>query len=103
MAANLPTNATIEIEGAKTYFDWVSETSGGLFFPSVLFGIFIILFMSLKAGTSAGKAFAGSAFVCMVASILLTALGWMASKFMYATILLTAIGVVWSYLEGKNE
>jgi hypothetical protein len=103
MATILPSNATVEIEGAKTYFDWVSEASGGAFFPSMLFGIFIILFMNFKAGTSNGNAFVGSAFICMIAGIFLTALGWMSSKFMYATILLVAIGAVWAFLEGKNE
>lgn len=101
MATQLPTNTTIT--GGKTYFDWVQQISDGKFFPSFLFGIFIILFMLFKSGTTNGKAFAGSAFIVMVTSILLTTLGWMSNGYMYATIILTAIGVVWSFLEDKVE
>lgn len=101
MATQLPTNTTIT--GGKTYFDWVQQISDGKFFPSFLFGIFIILFFMFKTTTSNGKAFAGSAFLVMVMSILLTTLGWMASSYMYATIVLTAVGVVWSFLEDKVE
>jgi hypothetical protein len=103
MPATLPTNANVTIEGAKTYFDWVQEVSNGSFFPSILFGLFVIMFMMFKAFSSNGKAFAGSSFICMIMAILLTTLGWMRSSYMYATIILTALGVVWSYLEDKVE
>lgn len=101
MPTTLPTNATIT--GGKTYFDWVQSASDGKFFPSFLFGIFIILFMMFKSGTSTGKAFVGSSFIVMVISILLTTLGWMNNGYMYATIILTAVGAVWSFLEDKTE
>jgi hypothetical protein len=103
MATKLPTNATVEIEGAKTYIDWVQEVSNGIFMPAMLLGIFIILFMSLKATTTNAKAFSGASFICMIAGILLTAIGWMASKFMYAAIIVTAIGAIWAYLDDKTE
>jgi hypothetical protein len=101
MAAQLPTNASIT--GTKSYFDWVQNVSEGIFFPSFLFGLFVIMFMSFKAGTSNGKAFVGSSFICMIIGILLTTLGWMAKEYMYATIILTAIGAVWSYLDDSFE
>jgi hypothetical protein len=101
MPSTLPTNSTIT--GGKTYFDWVQEVSNGKFMPSILFGIFVILFMLFKTVTSNGKAFVGSAFICMVTSIFLSTLGWMAPSYMYATIILTAIGSVWAFLEDKQE
>ena len=103
MPHNLPTNATVNITGAKTYFDWVQEVSDGSFFPSILLGLFVILFMILRVGTSNGKAFVGASFISMILSILLTTLGWLAPMYMYIAIVLTAIGAVWAYMDNTFE
>jgi len=103
MAAMLPTNETVNITGVKSYFDYVQTVSSGSFFPMILFGLFIIMFMIFKAGTSGGKAFVGSSFIIMVFSIILTALSWLAPMYMYMTIVMTAIGVVWAYADGLTE
>jgi len=103
MASILPTNATINITGAKSYFDWVQEVSEGNFFSMILLGLFVILFMILRGGTSNGKAFVGASFIIMVLSILLTTLGWLAPMYMYIAIIITAIGAVWSYMDNAIE
>ena len=103
MPSTLPTNATVNITGAKSYFDWVQEVSDGSFFPAILLGLFIIIFMLFRAGTTNGKAFVGTAFICMVLSILLVTLGWLAPMYMYILIVLTAIGAVWAYTDNIIE
>ena len=103
MAAKLPTNATQNITGAKTYFDWVQDVSGGHFFSAILLGLFVIFFMIFRSGTSNGKAFLGSSFICMILSIFLVMLGWLYSGYMYMLIVLTAIGIVWAYLDDTLE
>jgi hypothetical protein len=99
----LPTEANITIEGAKTYLDWVQSASNGSFFLSILFGLFIILFVIFKGFSSNGKAFFGASFISMVICIMLSILGWISSGIMYGIIILTAIGLIWAYLEDKNE
>ena len=99
MVTKLPTNSTVEITGFKSLADWVQEASGGIFFPAMLFGMFVIFFMMLKSNYTSGKAFAGTSFVCMIIGIMLSVLGWLSSGYMYALILMTAFGVVWAYLE----
>lgn len=103
MTIVLPTNATTEIVGGKTFIDWVQEASNGLFMPSMLVGIFVILFSLLRLNTSNGKAFVGSSFICMVFAIIFSTLGWLSPGYMYASIIITAIGAVWSYMDNKVE
>lgn len=103
MATKLPTEANVSIEDAKTFFDYISEASGGKFFNGILFGIMVILFMLFRGGTSNGKAFVGSTFICMLMSILLRTLGWVSNGIMYTFILLTGVGVVWAYLEDRFD
>ena len=103
MVSTLPINASANITGAKTYFDWVQDVSNGNFFQSILLGLFVIFFMLFRIGTTNGKAFVGSSFIIMVFSILLTTLGWLAPMYMYAAIVLTAIGAVWSYMDNSFE
>jgi len=103
MAAILPTNATTNITDVKTYFDWVQEVSNGNFFPAILLGLFVIIFMMFRAATTNGKAFVGASFIIMAMAILLTTLGWLAPTYMYITIIITAIGAVWSYMDNALE
>ena len=99
----LPTDASVNITGAKTYIDWVQEASEGSFISAILLGLFVIIFMLLRATTNNGKAFVGSSFICMIFAILLTTLGWLAPMYMYILIVMTAIGAAWAYLSDANE
>lgn len=103
MATKLPTQTNVTIEDANTFFKYISEASNGLFFNSMLFGIFIILFMMFRATTSNGKSFAGSSFICMILAILLRVLEFTSTGIMYTFILFTGIGAVWAYLEEGFE
>jgi hypothetical protein len=99
----LPTQTNTTIEDVTSFFDYISEASSGLFFNSMLFGIFIILFMMFRGSTSNGKSFAGSSFICMILSIIFRVLGWTSTGIMYTFILFTGIGAVWAYLEEGFE
>ncbi|WP_298753572.1 hypothetical protein [uncultured Arcobacter sp.] len=99
----MPTNATEQVTGIYTYFKWVQETSAGQFFLWILFGLFILFYLSIKQYTSNGRAFLASSFFCMAISAILTVLQLLNSMYAYAFILLTGIGVVWSYLENRVE
>ena len=99
----LPTDASVNITGAKTYIDWVQEASEGSFIPAILLGLFVIIFMLLRATTNNAKAFLGTSFICMIFAILLTTLGWLAPMYMYILIVMTAIGAAWAYLSDANE
>ena len=99
----LPTNASTNITDMRTYFSWVSETSSGVFFPSVLFGVFIILFMMFRSSQTNGKAFLGASFLCMIFSVMLSVLGWLSPSYMYVAIVLTALGGAWAWLDDSSE
>jgi hypothetical protein len=104
MPSILPTNATQNITGMKSYVDYlVNDVASGWIFPPILFGLFIIIFMLFKGNSTNGKAFAGTSFIIMVFAILLSVLNWLAPMYMYATIVMTGIGAVWAYLENANE
>jgi hypothetical protein len=104
MGVILPTNATNNITGFYSLGQYVQEASGDIFFPAILFGLFIILFVITKSMIiTNGKSFVGSSFIIMILGIMLSTLGFLAPKFMYITIIMTAVGAVWAYVEGKTE
>lgn len=98
----LPNQATTNITDTYTYMKWVQETTDGYFFPSILFGLFIIIFVMLRPSSSNGKALLGSSFIIMVISIMLATLGFLSSGYMYASIIITAISAVMAYLENTE-
>ena len=104
MPTILPNNATNNITGFYSYSQWIQEASNGYFFPAVLLGLFVIIFMTIK-GTfvSIGKSFAAASFFIMVISIFMGVLGFLNPSFIYISIVLVAIGGIWAYVEGKNE
>jgi hypothetical protein len=104
MATRLPINATENVTDGYTLFKYINnDASGGKFMPSILFTLFIILFVMMKGFMSTAKAFVGTSFICMVSAIMLTTLGFLSSTYMYITILMVAIGAVWAYLEDRIE
>ena len=104
MAKTLPINATENITNGISLFRYVNnDASAGKFMPSMLFTLFIILFVMLKGSLSTAKAFVVTSFLTMVSAIMLTTLGFLAPMYMYVTILMTAIGAVWAYLDNTYE
>ena len=99
----LPTNATTNITGMYTLFQYIqTDLTGGWFFLMMLLALFIIVFISLK-GYSNSRAFAGAAWLNMILSIILRTVGFIDNKWMYLSIILVAVSAVWLHLEGAQR
>jgi len=98
-------NYTLPIDANVTniyeLFGYVQTVSEGVFFPFILFAIFITTFISLKQYENS-RAFAGAAFLNLVLSIILSVLNLLSSKFMYISIILVSISAIWLYLENAR-
>ena len=95
MAPNLITNATTNVTGMHTMFQYVGEVAP-FFFIGILFALLIILFVIFKASSpySNSRPFAASSFFVMVLGILFRVMGFIQNKWMYIFITITAIGAV---------
>ena len=103
VASQLITNATNNITGMYTIFQYVQEVSVN-FFPMILFALFIILFVIFRGGsTSNSKPFAVASFFTMVMSIMFRALSFIDNKWMYVSITIVAISVVWLHLDNAQS
>jgi len=103
-APELITNATVNVTGMYTFFQYVQEVSSNWFFPSILLGLFIILFVIFRgASTSNSKPFATSSFFIMILSILFRVLGFIENKWMYASITIMAFSILWLHLSNTKE
>lgn len=102
MTPPLITNATNNVTGMYTIFQYVQEASGNIFFPLVLFGLFIILFVIFRGNsTSNSKPFAASSFFIMIMSILFRTLGFIQNKWMYLCITIMAVSMVLLHLSNS--
>jgi len=72
----------------------------GLFFPVILFVVWIISFVSLMH-YSTSRAFAFSSFFVSILSTFLAVIDLIAPKWMYLSIFMSAIGLVWLKLDDK--
>lgn len=90
-----------ETAGFYEIFGYVGRTATeGLFWPVILFVVWIVSFMALKQySTSRAWTFA-SAF-CSILSIIMAVLDYISPKWMYLVIFLTLIGFVWLKLEDE--
>jgi len=103
-APQLITNATVNVTGMYTLFQYVQEVSDNWFFPLVLFGILIIMFVVLRGTSySNSKPFGVACFFTMILSILFRVMGFLSNKWMYIFITLMAASVVWVYLENSAQ
>ena len=76
MSYIMPTNATINVTGMYSLFQYIqTDLTGGWFFLMVLFALFIIVFISLK-GYSSSRAFTGASWLNMILSIILRTIGF---------------------------
>jgi glycerol-3-phosphate acyltransferase PlsY len=88
-----------ETSGFYEIFGYVGrEATGGLFWPVMLFAIWIIVFLAVKQ-YSTSRAWTLASFFCAFLSIPLAVLNYIAPKWMYLSIFLTLIGFVWLKLE----
>lgn len=100
MATALPTGANIT--GLYSFFQYVQLISDDWFFILILFGIFVIMFISMKAYSSS-KAFITSSFFCMILAILLRTIGFISNKWMYLLIIMVALGVAWNHITNSQS
>ena len=84
--------------GFYEYFNYVNVVSTGLFFPVMMFVIWIIAFFALKQYSSA-RAWTFASFFCSILSILLAVMDLISSKFMYVFFIFLVVGLVWLKLE----
>ena len=102
-AAPLPTNATENITSINTFFQYVNfDLAEGWFFVMMLFSIFLIIFIIMKANFTTSRSFAFSSFFCMVLSIMLRTIGFITNEWMYLFMVFTAFSGLWLYLEDKG-
>jgi len=103
-AGPLITNATVNVTGMYTLFQYVQEVSNDIFFPLVLFGLLIILFVIFKGSSySNSQPFAGSSFFIMIMAILFRTMGFISNKWMYLFITIMAGSIVWLHLDNSQS
>jgi len=90
-----------ETKGFYELFGYLGGApTGGLFWPIMLFVVWIVAFLSLKQ-YSTSRAWTFASFFCSILGILLAVIDFISPKWMYLTIILTLIGFVWLKLEAQ--
>jgi len=102
-APQLITNATTNVTGMYTIFQYVGEVAP-FFFSGILFAILIILFVIFKSSSpySNARPFTVACFFTMVLSILFRVMDFIGNRWMYVFITAMAIGLVWLHLENSQ-
>jgi len=101
----MPNNFTLptvnDTQDIFTIFQFINNTSsGGLFFPLVLLGIWAIAFIgSIVEGKEAVRAWIFASFICSILGILLGIMGLLQRQTIYLLILLLAFGIFWLRLQ----
>ena len=94
---------TGNITSTVDMFTWVNGSVYNLFFPLIVFGIFVIMVVKLMLNSGeVGRSFAAASFICMIITILLRVANLINSGFMYIFIVLTAISVIWMHVENTR-
>ena len=89
-----------ETKGFYEIFGYIGSVTGGLFWPIMLFVVWIIAFMALKQ-YSTSRAWTFASFFCGVLGIFLAVLDYMSPRWMYLFVFLTLVGFVWLKLEAE--
>lgn len=80
--------------GINSLFKFINNSVDGLFFPSVLLAIWVVIFTNLL-GFSPPRAWLTASLVCSFLAIPLTILGYMSAIYLYLLIVLTGAGFIW--------
>ncbi len=88
-----------------TIFQWISnDATNGLFFPIMIFVIFIVQFIGvISEGRPASRAFLFASFTATILSIILGILAMMAQKWVYLLVILVSLGAFWVKLATSRE
>ena len=90
-----------ETAGLYELFKFIGGTpTDGLFWPVMLFVIWIIAFIALKQ-YSTSRAWTFASFMCALLSIFMGVMDYINPRWMYLTIFMTLIGFVWLKLEAE--
>ncbi len=101
MADNYRSANVTDTQGFYEYSLYINEVAGGLFFPIIIFIIWVIVFIATKR-FSASQAWTYASFISMILSIILATLDLMTATIMYLFIFMTAVGFVWLKLESSS-
>jgi hypothetical protein len=94
------TNQTVY--SLNNYFSYITQDAiAPLFFPLILFAIWIITFVSTKSYSSS-RAWTFASFLTFILSLPLAIMGWCAPRYCYLTLVLLAIGIAWIRLGDSN-
>ena len=98
---NYRTPNVTDTQGIYEYSSYINDVAGGILFPSIIFVIWVIVFIAtLRFGGARSWTYAS--FLCMVLAIMLTVLDLTSATFMYLFIFFTGVGFVWLKLETRN-
>ena len=84
----------------ETYKYVGTTATDGLFWPVMLWVIWIVAFLALK-NYSTSRAWTFASFFCAFLGIIMAVLDYMSPRWMYMFIFLTLIGFVWLKLEAE--
>lgn len=85
-------------------FLYINNITGGLFFPIIIFSIWVIFFMlGLVNGSQASRSWIFSSFICSLLSILLGIMNLINPNYIYFFIILLGFGVMWNRFENASD
>ncbi|KKN48507.1 hypothetical protein LCGC14_0652000 [marine sediment metagenome] len=100
-----PVPTVNDTQDLLTLFQWISNTAtDGLFFPIMIFVIWIVQFIGVLAeGKPASRAWVLASFTATILSIILGILAMVAQKWIYLLILMVSLGAFWVKLASARE
>jgi len=103
--AYYPTPNASDTRDLLSVFQWISNTAtDGLFFPIMIFVIWIVQFIGVMAeGRPGSRAFLFASFTATILSIILGILAMMAQKWIYLLVLMVSLGIFWVKLASARE
>jgi len=95
-----PTNVTTAVQMVS----WINSTTSLWLFQGIISSVFAIALIAMLKNPSntPSKAFAASAFITMIISVLARVIGLVPTGFMSIWIVLTGLAALWMYVEGTQ-
>ena len=93
-----------ETGGIFEIFQFVNNSTGGLFFPVILLVIWLIAFIgSIAEGRQVARAWIFSSFICTVLGSFLVLLDFLNKTYLFFLLLNLAFGIAWEYLSNSRN
>lgn len=91
-----PTLNLSDTTDIQTIMGFANTASGGLFWPVMLFVIWIVWVLgSTFIGKPISRAVLFGSFMCSVLASLMTIMNWLSPNYMYFLFFMTAVGLIW--------